>query len=334
MKIAFLEIEDWERPFLSNLLAGNNIEFYSEHINEKNLKLFSDIEVLSVFIYSNLTSDMLEKMPNLKLIVTRSMGFDHIDLKYCKKKGITVCNVPNYGGNTVAEHTFALILNISRNIFSSIERTRKGNFEVENLRGFDLYGKTIGIVGIGHIGKEVIRIAQGFGMKVIAYARHPNEDLARKLKVSFHSLNELFGLSDIVTLHVPHSKETHHMINKRNVGKFKKNSILINTARGGLVQTEAILYGLEKRIFKAVGLDVLEEECGIKEETELLSGRFLEKCDLKTQLLNHVILNRENVYITPHNAFNSNEALNTILHITAENIINFINRKPINMVNI
>ena len=334
MKISFLEIEDWERSFLTTSLNGHQLDFYSEHINEKNLKSLTETEILSIFIYSNLNSDVIDKMPNLKLIVTRSMGFDHIDLKYCKKKGITVCNVPTYGGNTVAEHAFALILNISRNIVSSVERTRKGNFEVDNLRGFDLYGKTIGVVGIGHIGKEVIRIAHGFGMKVLVFARHPSEELARKLKVSFHSLNELLRLSDIVSFHVPHTKETHHMINKRNVGKFKKGSILINTARGGLIQTEAILYGLEKGVFKAVGLDVLEEECGIKEETELLTGRFIETCDLKTQLFNHVLLNKENVYITPHNAFNSNEALDTILHVTKDNILGYIDRTPVNMVNI
>lgn len=332
MKIVFLEIEDWEKPFLQKTLSPHDLEFYSEHIDEKNLKLLTEADVISVFIYSSLTSEVIKAMPKLKLIVTRSMGYDHIDLNYCKKMGITVCNIPMYGANTVAEHTFALLLNISRNIYTSIERTRRGNFEVDNLRGFDLSGKTIGVIGTGHIGKEVIKISHGIGMKVIAYSRHPNEELARKLKVTFHNLNELLSLSDVVTFHVPHSKETHHMINKRNIGKFKKGSILINTARGGLIQTEAILYGLEKGILKAVGLDVLEEECGIKEERELLTGKFIEKCDLKTQLYNHVLLNKENVFITPHNAFNSNEALDTILHLTSDNIINFIKHAPINTI--
>ncbi len=334
MKITFLEIEDWEIPVLKNSLENHEVDFYSEHIDEKNVEVLKDTEILSVFIYSPLNKDLLEKMPKLKLIITRSMGYDHIDIDYCRSKGITVCNIPTYGANTVAEHTFALLFNISRNIHDSIERTRRGSFEVDGLRGFDLHGKTIGVIGTGHIGSEVIKIAHGIGMKVIAYTRHPSEELAKKLKVSFHNLNELLSISDVVTLHIPHSKETHHLINKRNVGKFKKGSVLINTARGGLIQTEAILYGLEKKIFKAVGLDVLEEECGIKEERELLTKKHLDKCDLKTQLLDHILLEREEVFITPHNAFNSYEALDTILQITIENIKNFINRTPINTIRV
>ena len=334
MNITFMEIEDWEIPILQEKLKEHNLSFYKEHLDEVNVVKLKDSDILSVFIYSPLTAEILDKIPKLKLIVTRSMGFDHIDLEYCKKHGITVCNVPTYGANTVAEHTFALILAISRKIIPSIEQTRKGSFAVDGLRGFDLHGKSIGVIGVGHIGTEVIRIAQGFGMNVIAYTRHPSEELAKKLKITFHSLNTLLGLSDIITLHVPFSKETRHMINKRNIGKCKKGCILINTARGGLIETEAIVYALEKGIFSAAGLDVLEEECGIKEERELLSGKFIETCDLKTQLYNHVLLRRENVFITPHNAFNSTEALNTILHVTIENILSFINRNPVNNIKI
>lgn len=332
MRIVFLEIEEWEKQYLSKKLTGYSLEYYNEHLNEELLKKLNDVDILSVFIYSSLTAEVLDKMPKLKLIVTRSMGFDHIDMDYCKKHGITVSNVPIYGANTVAEHAFALLLAISRKIIPSVERTRGGSFEVENIRGFDLHGKTIGVIGIGHIGKEVVKIAHGFGMKVIAYTRHPSEELAKELKVTFHTLNELLQLSDVITLHLPLSKETHHILNKRNIGKCKKGSVLINTARGGLIETEAILYALEKGIFKAVGLDVLEEECGIKEERELLTGKFIETCDLRTQLYNHVLLRREDVLITPHNAFNSTEALNTILHITAENIISFLKQKSINTV--
>lgn len=332
MKIAFLEIEEWEIPVLKKCFENHTVGFYSEHIDEKNVDLFKDTDILSVFIYSPLSKELLEKMPKLKLIVTRSMGYDHIDISYCKKKGITVCNIPTYGANTVAEHTFALILAISRNIIPSVERTRKGSFEVQGLRGFDLHKKTLGVIGVGNIGKEVVRIAQGFGMNVIAHTGHPSESIAKKLKITFHSLNELLGLSDIISLHLPLSKETHHIINKRNIRKFKKGSVLINTSRGGLIQTEAIIYSLEKKILKAVGLDVLEEECGIKEERELLTGKFIEKCDLKTQLYNHVLLNKENVFITPHNAFNSNEALDTILQVTIEDIKHFIDGTPINTI--
>lgn len=332
MRIAFYEIEEWEDAFLQKELSNHILTFSTKQLDAEEVKKLSDVEVLSVFIYSMLSADILEKMPQLKLIVTRSTGFDHIDLEYCKKNKITVTNIPHYGSNTVAEHTMALLLALSRKIIPSVERTRRGNFELDGLRGFDLHKKTIGVIGIGNIGSEVIRMAKGFGMHVVAYTKHPNEDIARKLRITFLSLPELLKVSDVVTLHVPYSKKTHHLINKKNIKKFKKGSILLNTARGGLIETEAILYGLDRGILQGVGLDVLEEECGIKEERQLLSGKFKQECDLRTQLLNHVLLTKENVLVTPHNAFNSAEALQRILDVTVENIISFVKGKPLNTV--
>lgn len=332
MKIAFFEIEEWEIPFLQRMLSEHELTFTVNHLDETEVKKLEDVDVVSVFIYSTLSADILAKMPNLKLIVTRSTGFDHIDLAYCKKKAITVTNIPNYGANTVAEHTFALLLALSRKIIPSIERTRRGNFELDGLRGFDLHQKTIGVIGVGNIGTEVIRIAKGFGMHVVAYTHHPSEDVARKLRITFLKLPELLRVSDVITLHVPYSKKTHHLINKKNIKHVKKGSILLNTARGGLVETEAILYGLDRGKLQGVGLDVLEEECGIKEERQLLSGKFKLECDLRTQLMNHVLLTKENVLVTPHNAFNSNEALQRILDVTVENIVHFVKGKPHNII--
>lgn len=332
MKICFYELEEWEIPYLKENLSSHELDFHIEALEADNVDAAKDCEVLSIFVYSPLPATVLEKMPKLRLIVTRSTGFDHIDMAYCQKKGITVCNIPTYGANTVAEHTFALLLALSRKIIPSVERTRRGSFELEGLRGFDLHGKTLGVIGVGHIGTEVIRIAKGFGMHVIAYTHHPSEELAKQLRITFFSLPELLKTSDIITLHVPYSKKTHHLINKKNITKFKKGSILLNTARGGLVETEAMFIGLEKGILQAVGLDVLEEEVGIREERELLSGKFLQKNDLRTQLYNHVLLAKENVVITPHNAFNSNEALHTILRVTVENILSFLAKSPVNTV--
>lgn len=334
MKIAFFEIEDWEIPYLKKNLASHTLLFHPEPLHEIRDKELQDIEILSVFIYSQLTADHLAKMPKLKQVITRSMGFDHIDVAYCKKHNITVCNVPSYGAHTVAEHTFALLLAISRQIIPSVERTRHGNFTLDGLRGFDLAGRTLGVVGTGHIGSVVIQIAKGLGMNVVVYSRHPSEADAKRMKISFLGLKELFKVSDIVTLHVPYSKKTRHLINKKNIKGFKKGSIILNTSRGGLIETEALVYGLEQGILKAVGLDVLEEECAIKEERQLLSGHFLKECDLKTSLLNHVLLGKDNVIITPHNAFNSEEALQTILHVTTENILAFLRNAPENIVEI
>jgi D-lactate dehydrogenase len=332
MKMAFYEIEEWEIPYLQKQLHGNELTFDPGQFHEEAAKQHADTQVLSVFIYSTLTADILKQMPNLKLIVTRSMGFDHIDLAYCKANKITVCNIANYGGNTVAEHTFSLLLAISRQLIPSVERTRRGNFEVSGLTGFDLAGKTIGVVGMGHIGSNVIRIAQGFGMHVVVFSRHPSEEIAKKLKITFLGLRELMQVSDVVTLHVPYDKKTHHMINSKNIKWFKKGAILLNTARGGLIETEALVTALEQGLLRSIGLDVLEEECGVKEERQLLSGKFLQQCDLRTQLLNHVLLNKENVVITPHNAFNSAEALNTILHGTVENIFGYMQGNPLNVI--
>jgi D-lactate dehydrogenase len=332
MHIAFLEIEDWEKPFIEKSLSNHEIYFSHEHLTTDNISSVKDVEVLVVFINSQLNQEIISQLPNLKLIVTRSVGVDHIDLKYCAQKGIHVSNIPDYGVNTVAEHTFSLILALSRNLIPSIEQTRKGDFSIEGLRGFDLHGKTLGLVGFGNIARAVIKIAKGFGMKIVVYTRHPSEELARKIGVTFLDLKELLSVADVLSIHVPHTKETHHLINKRNITKCKKGSILVNTARGAVIETEAILVGLEKEIFRGVGLDVLEEECMIKEEGELLTKKFLQTCDIKTQLLNHVLLTKPNVIVTPHNAFNSTEALDKILHTTVNNVKSFIDGNPQNLV--
>ena len=332
-KVSIFETDENQEEYFKNKLQENNLKF-SPHTLEPDREFeedFFDAEVISVFAFSQVKKEILEKFPNLKFITTRSTGFDHIDLEYCREKGVIVSNVPAYGVHSVAEHTFALILALSQKIVPSVERTRRGDFTLDGLRGFELYGKTIGVVGTGNIGKVVAQIGLGMGMKVIAYNRHEDEDL-KNAGVEFMDLDSLLGKSDIVTLHLPYNKETHHVINLENINKFKKGAILINNARGGLLETQAILEALNQEIISAAGLDVLEEECGIREEGELLSTKFLETCDLKTQLLDHMLLNREDVLITPNNAFNSNEAVEQIMEITAENIKTYLAGNPQNTV--
>lgn len=330
-KIVFFEMEDWEKAHIEKSLPSAPIVIRSDKLNEHTVDEVADATIVSVFIYSQLDKTLLSKMPNLKLITTRSTGYDHIDMNYCKEKGIVVTNVPTYGAHTVAEHTFALILALTRKIIPSVERTRRGDFTLTGLSGMDLFGKTLGVVGSGNIGKRVIAIAQCFGMQVVVHARHEDPELVES-GVKFVSLDELLAQSDIVTLHVPSSGDTKHMINMENIGKFKKGSMLINTSRGAIVETQAILQGLEQGTFAGVGLDVLEEECELREERELMTSEFLAKCDLKTQLLNHVLLTRSDVIMTPHNAFNSQEALQQILETTAQNIKAFIAGAPQNTV--
>lgn len=332
-KIAFFDAEKQEEDFFRQNLGDHELFFVDQPLEvgrEYNPEVFN-AEIISIFTYSKANKEILDKFPSLKLVTTRSTGFDQIDLEYSKSRGVIVSNVPTYGMHSVAEHTFALILALSQKIVPSIERTRRGDFSLNGLRGFELYGKTLGIVGTGNIGKVVAEIALGLGMKVVAYNRHEDEDLKNK-GVEFKDLDSVLSTSDIITLHLPYNKDTHHIINTGNINKFKKGVIFINNARGGLVETQAILEALNQGIFSAAGLDVLEEESGIREESELITSKYTENRDLKTGILNHILLDRDDVLITPHNAFDSNEAVAQILQTTADNIKSFINGNPQNLV--
>lgn len=334
MKIAFFETEIWEQDYIKDNLKGVEVIFVDEKLSMENINSAEGSNIISVFIDSTLNKDLLSHLASLKLIATRSTGFDHIDFDYCNKNKIIVCNVPHYGENTVAEHTFGLILNLSRKIYQSIKSVREKGFVPDGLKGFDLKGKTLGIIGMGRIGRHVARIANGFEMNVLAYEVNQDKKLAKKLGFKYVSLEDLLKSSDIISLHVPYNKDTHHLINSDNINLIKNGAYLINTARGGIIETQALVFALEEGILAGAGLDVLEEECYIKEERELLTKGFSEKCDVKTLLQNHILMEKENVIVTPHNAFNSKEALERILETTVLNIKSFIENKPINIVNI
>ncbi len=333
-KVAFFEVERWEEEFIKKSLKGVQLKFFEERFDPEDVWKVKDCEVLAVFIYSKITDKILEKLPKLKLIATMSTGYDHIELEACAKRGITVCNVPKYGENTVAEHTFALILAISRKIIESRDRTMRGDMSLEGLRGFDLQNKTIGIVGMGSIGQHVARIAKGFEMNILAYDLNRDKKLSKELGFKYADFNTILKNSDIITLHCPYNKATHHLINSSNIMQAKKGAVLINTARGGLVETSALLKALNKKIIGAAAIDVLEEESAIKEEKQLLSKHFTQESDLKMILQNHFLQRMDNVIITPHNAFNSKEALLRIIETTVMNIKAFNNKKPINAVKV
>ncbi len=331
-KIALFEVKASEKAYLKKRLKGHTLEFFNEPLDKKNVSKAKSADIISVFIYSVVDKAVISKLPKLKAVTTRSTGFDHIDLVECKKKKIPVCNVPYYGENTVAEHTFALILSLSRNVHKSYVRTLKDDFSIEGLQGFDLKGKTIGIIGGGHIGLHVARMAKGFGMEVLVFDMHEQNFLAEVIDFEYVQLDELLKRSHIVSFHVPYNKHTHHMINKQTLKKMKKGVILINTARGGVVDTDALLYGLKKGIVGGAGLDVIEGEELIREEHELLHKTDNPK-KWKTIVRDHKIFEMDNVVFTPHNAFNSKEALNRILDVTIENI-GALKTTPINVVNL
>lgn len=331
-KIVFYEVEDWVREYLADSsLAPHPTKMISSILDESNVQEAADAEIVSVFVYSKIDKTLLDKMPNLKLIATRSTGFDQIDLGECEKRGITVCNVPRYGENTVAEHAFALILGLTRKMKVALARTNQLDFHIEGLRGFDLYGKTLGVIGAGAIGLHSIRIGRGFGMHVLAYDAFPQSILAEVLGFEYTSLDKLLAESDIITLHVPLIKDTYHLINKDNISKIKRGAILINTSRGAVVDTEALVKALDDGILSGAGLDVLEGEESIKEEAQLLSDTLpVEK--LRAIVHSYTLLHRENVILTPHVAFYSVEAEQRIIDTTIDNIESFLSGKPKNVV--
>ena len=333
MKIAFFEMMDWEMTFLKEKLPDNQLVFFEEALDEQKLSEIADVDVLSVFIYSKVNQAVMDKLPKLKLITTRSMGFDHIDLAYATQKNIAVCSVPSYGERTVAEHAFALILALSRKIMAAYDKTELSQFDYRGLTGFDLSGKTIGLIGGGRIGMNVVQIARkGFEMKVLVADPFPKPELAEQYGFRYVSLEELLKTSDVISLHAPYMPSTHHLINQENIKLIKKGSILVNTARGALVDTVALLRALETGILVGVGLDVLEEERFLSEEKELIYGASTDKFDLAKIIANHMLINRNDVIITPHIGFNSVEALQKILLTTSENIQAFKNANPINLV--
>jgi D-lactate dehydrogenase len=290
-----------------------------------------DVEVLMPFIHSTVDREQMEMMPNLRFIATRSTGYDHVDLEAAAGKDIPVTNVPAYGENTVAEHTFALILALSRKVHHAWIRTQRGEYSMEGLRGFDLYGKTLGVVGAGAIGLHVIRIAKGFGMKVLAFDVNRNQLLADVLDFTYADLDDLLENSDIVTLHAPAIPATHHLINKDTLSQMKRTALLINTARGSLVDTTALAEALDAGRIAGAGLDVFEGEELMQHEDELLYEPDAEG-KLKLIVRAHRLQRRPDVVITPHIGFNSEEALRRILDTTAENIRAFLDGEPTNLV--
>ncbi|MEM4755740.1 MAG: NAD(P)-dependent oxidoreductase [Candidatus Woesearchaeota archaeon] len=319
MKIVFYELEGWEQVYIQQKLQRHQVLFLQEKLSEATVHHAATADAISVFIYSKVTAQLLDQMPALKIITTRSTGFDHIDLAAAKAKGCAVYNVPSYGENTVAEHAFALLLALLRKIPQAYEQTTRFNFSMEGLRGSDLKGKTFGVIGTGRIGINAIKIANGFGMKVLGYDPYPRAGAEKEFSFTYVDLPTLFKESDIISLHVPYMPQTHHLINDEAIQSMKQGVIIINTARGGVVDTLALIRGLKSGKIGGAGLDVLEGEHEIIEEKEIVTKDYpLET--LRNLISDHLLLTFPNVIVTPHIAFNTHEALQRILDTTIENL--------------
>ncbi len=336
MKIYFFGVDDWEKLHLERKLKENKIEgeffFTKEVLTESNVELYKDADIISVFIYSEITKKVLDKMENLKLIVTRSSTYEHIDVEYAKKKGIAVSYIPGYGNNTVAEFVFAMILALARKLKPMIKSTSEGQFSREGLMGIDLLGKTIGIIGTGRIGAYVAKLAHGFGMKILAYDRTKKPELIEKYGVEYVGLEELLMRSDIVTVHLPYTRSTKYTINRFNIKLMKLDAMLINTSRGAVVEIEAVVEALkEGRLAGGVALDTLEEEIG--KEEELLKRDQIPAVKIEKAAEKYYLLNEDNVILSPHLAYYTKDALERILDLTVEEIKLFLEgKKPKNLI--
>jgi D-lactate dehydrogenase len=316
-------------PYVQHRLAKYALTLSAEALSVNNLD--PKTEILVVFINSAVTPEIIDTLPHLRYIITMSTGYDHIDTAYATKKNILVSNVPSYGENTVAEHTFALILGLTRKLFQSVKRVKEGVFDFEGLRGIDLKDKTLGVIGTGKIGQHVIRIAKGFEMNVVAYDTKPNNEAAKELGYVYHTLNEVLEQSDILTLHTPLVPSTEHLLNKDTFTSVKQGAFLINTARGGLVDPEALLEALNNGTLAGAGLDVLEDE-NLLQHVEKIMTSTDPATKFKTSLINNLIIDHPKTIVTPHNAFNSTEALQRIIDVTLDNITVFTKGKIQNSV--
>lgn len=310
MIIAHFQTNQWQQEFLNSKLTVYQNLFFEDGDILSHLDYVKDCEILSVFIQTQVTQEIIDSLPNLKLIVTRSTGFDHIDVEYARSKGIQVANVPSYGTVTVAEHTFALIFALAKNLTTLQKKTSALDFNFQDHLGFDLENKTLGVIGAGKIGLHTITIAKALNMKVIAHDVYPNEESKNRLGFKYVGIDELLSQSDIITLHTPLNDYTKNLLNRDNLAKVKTGATFINTARGSLIQNSDLLWALEAGIFGGVGLDTLDGE-------EKMFGGQVD--DTQEQ-----ILTNPKVIYTPHSAFYTREAVTRILTTATENIISFV----------
>jgi D-lactate dehydrogenase len=345
-RIVFVETEASEQEWLTGAMTEHQLSFAPDLDN-----VAGDAQILSVFLNSTINGELLDRHSSIELITTRSTTTEHIDVAECGRRGVTVSNVTTYGEHTVAEHTFALMLGLSRKLREAMGVSRETAFSYEQLRGSDLRGKTLGVVGAGHIGQHVIRMAKAFGLEPVVYDIETNTDLARDLGFSYVGFEELLASADIITLHAPLTAETYHLFDRQAFAKCRPGVLIINTARGRLIETVALVEALDSGIVGGAGLDVLEDERVMRRATNRVIGdQIIERLhsdfaprelrahdnsrikELHDLMLHHNLLERSNVLFTPHIAFNSMEAVERILVATVENIRAFVAGAPINVV--
>ena len=325
IRIAFFDAKSYDRENFAkvNENFGFDIQYYKERLSLNTVSLTQGADAVCIFVNAECDARVIERMAGygVKLIALRCAGFNNVDVQAAKQFGIRVVRVPAYSPHAVAEYAVTLMLALNRKVYRSVYRTREGNFRLGGLLGFDMYGKTVGLIGMGKIAKELVKILRGFGMNVLAYDLYPDEAFAKEHQVKIVSLDELYEQSDIISLHCPLTKETQFLINSDSITKMKYGVMIINTGRGKLIKTTDLIDGLRSHQVGSAALDVYEEEANYFYEDR--SDKMID--DDKLALL----LMMPNVIVTSHQAFFTREAVHNIALTTLQNILDFSEGKEL-----
>ena len=323
--IAFFGSKPYDEASFNEKNSGYGFElrYYKGHLNLNNVILTQGVDAVCIFVNDTADAEVIRQLAanGVKLLALRCAGYNNVDLKAAAENGITVVRVPAYSPYAVAEYTVALMLSLNRKIPRATWRTRDGNFSLHGLLGFDMYGKTAGIIGTGKIAKKLIAILRGFGMNILAYDLYPDYNFAREHQVVYTTLDELYRSSDIISLHCPLSEESYHMLDREAFDKMKKGVFLLNTSRGALIDSEALLDALNNGTLRGAGLDVYEEEAKFFFEDH--SDTAVQDDTLA------LLISRPNVILTAHQAFLTEEALYNIAEVTVQNLDDFFAGKPL-----
>ncbi|MCG9791258.1 2-hydroxyacid dehydrogenase [Flavobacterium algicola] len=324
VKISFFSTQPYDKLFFEKYNAdfGFDLDFIEMQLNSKTIQLVENSDVVCVFVNDIVNAEIIEELARkkVKIIALRCAGFNNVDLDAAKKAGIRVCRVPSYSPEAVAEHAMAMILTLNRKTHKAYNRVREQNFSLNGLLGFDVHGKTIGVIGTGNIGKAFAKIVLGFGCKVLAFDINKDEDL-EKLGVQYESVDTIFKSADIISLHCPLNEKTKHIINSDSLSIMKKNIMIINTSRGALINTPDVIEDLKKSKIGYLGIDVYEQE--EKLFFKDLSEDIIQDDDIQR------LMSFPNVLVTAHQAFFTNEALTQIALTTLKNITNLLAQKDL-----
>lgn len=322
MKITFFSTQPYDKEFFTkqNEQFGFELEFYETHLGPHIVNVVENTDAVCVFVNDKVNADVIKVLASkgVKTIALRCAGFNNVDLNAAKEYGLNVCRVPAYSPEAVAEHAVAMILTLNRKTHKAYNRVREQNFSLNGLLGFNLHQKTIGVIGTGNIGKAFCKIMQGFGCKIIAFDLIANKDMEAD-GVEFLPLMNVLKQSDIISLHCPLNEQTHHLINKETMAMMKQGVMIINTSRGGLIDTKAVISSLKTRQIGYLGIDVYEQEDKLFFRD--LSANIIEDDTIQR------LMSFPNVLVTAHQAFFTEEALNQIANITLNNIFELSQNK-------